>query len=55
MSDFSANDATLHPNSETSCAKVDSRVNRRAFLTGMGLGGAIFALSPHMRSIFEER
>ncbi len=54
MSDFSANDASLHPNSETPCARVDSRVNRRAFLAGMGLGGAIFAISPHVRSIFED-
>lgn len=54
MSDFSANDASLRPNSETPCARVDSRVNRRAFLAGMGLGGAIFAISPHLRSIFED-
>jgi 6-phosphogluconolactonase (cycloisomerase 2 family) len=53
MNDFTANNATLHPNSETSCAPIDSRVNRRAFLAGMGLGGAIFALFPHVRSIFE--
>ncbi|MGC1869400.1 MAG: beta-propeller fold lactonase family protein [Acidobacteriaceae bacterium] len=53
MSDFTANEAALHRNAETSCSKVDSRVNRRAFLAGMGLGGAVFALSPHVRSIFE--
>ncbi len=35
------------------CSPIDSRVNRRAFLAGMGLGGAIFAISPHVRSIFE--
>ena len=28
-------------------------MNRRAFLAGMGLGGAVFALSPHFRSVFE--
>ncbi len=53
MSDFIDNDATPDPNSETPSAPIDSRVNRRAFLAGMGLGGAIFALSPHVRSIFE--
>lgn len=59
MSDFTANEAALHRNSlignsETSCLPIDSRVNRRAFLAGMGLGGAVLALSPlHLRSSVE--
>ena len=54
MSDFTPNETALHPNAETPCAKIDSRVNRRAFLAGMGLGGAAVALSPlHLRSVFE--
>ena len=53
MSDLTANETARQPNAETSPAKIDSRVNRRAFLAGMGLGGAIFAISPHVRSIFE--
>ncbi|HUZ93432.1 MAG TPA: beta-propeller fold lactonase family protein [Edaphobacter sp.] len=61
MNDFTANEAALHQdsligNSETSCAPIDSRVNRRTFLTGMGLGGAVLALSPfHLPSVFESR
>ena len=58
MSDFTGNEAAPHrdsliASSETSCAPIGSRVNRRAFLAGMGLGGAIFAISPYVRSIFE--
>jgi 6-phosphogluconolactonase len=53
MSDFTDNGAALRRNAERSCAPIDSRVNRRAFLAGMGLGGAVFAISPHVRSIFE--
>lgn len=53
MSDFTVNGTSFQRNAETSCSPTDSRVNRRAFLAGMGLGSAIFALSPHLRSIFE--
>ena len=54
MSDFTNNDATLRRNAERSCAPIDSRLNRRAFLTGIGLGGAAIALSPlHFGSLFE--
>lgn len=61
MNDFTANEAAHHQdsliwNSETSCAPIDSRVNRRTFLTGMGLGGAVIALSPlPLRSLLEGR
>ncbi len=59
MSDFTNNEAALHQDSlignfETSCAPSTSGVNRRAFLTGMGLGGTALALSTlHLRSVFE--
>ena len=59
MSDFTTNEAALHQDglsgdSEPSCLPIDSRVNRRAFLAGMGVGGAALALAPlHLRSIFE--
>jgi 6-phosphogluconolactonase len=58
MSNFVANEAEHHRdslvgNSETKCSPIDSRVNRRAFLAGVGLGGAVFAISPHVRSIFK--
>jgi 6-phosphogluconolactonase (cycloisomerase 2 family) len=59
MSDFTPDATALHQdsligNSETSCSPIDSRVNRRAFLAGMGLGGAALALSPlRLRSVFE--
>ena len=60
MNDFTANEAEHHRdsligNSETKCSPIDSRVNRRAFLASMGLGGAVFAISPHVRSIFKSR
>jgi 6-phosphogluconolactonase (cycloisomerase 2 family) len=50
MSDSTTNDAALGQgssveNSEASCASIDSRVNRRTFLAGMGMGGAVLALS----------
>lgn len=59
MSDFTTNEAALHEdspigNSETSSSPIDSRVNRRAFLAGIGLGGAALALAPlHLRSLVE--
>jgi len=54
MSDLTANEAAFHPNAEASCGRIDSRVNRRAFLAGMGLGGAALALLPlHLGSVFE--
>lgn len=51
MSDFTENEAAIHRdslnmNSETECATIDSRVSRRTFLAGMGMGGAALALSP---------
>lgn len=45
MNDFSANEAPTH----------NLRVNRRAFLTGMGLGGAAFLLSPlHLPAVLRK-
>jgi 6-phosphogluconolactonase (cycloisomerase 2 family) len=46
MSDFTDKNAALGQNPESSCAPIGSRVNRRAFLTGIGLSGAAIALSP---------
>lgn len=59
MSDFTSNQAAPHDdsligNSETSCVPIGSRVNRRAFLAGIGVGGAALALSPlRLPSVFE--
>jgi 6-phosphogluconolactonase len=54
MSDFTDNNAALSRNAESSDAPIGSRVNRRAFLAGMGMGGAAIALSPlHLGSVFE--
>ena len=54
MSDSTDNGAELCRNDEGSRAPADSRVNRRAFIAGMGLGGAAVALSPlHLGSVFE--
>lgn len=54
MRDFTDNNAALRRNAESSRAPFGSRVNRRAFLAGMGLGGAAVALSPlHLGSVFE--
>ena len=55
MSDFTTNKAAIQPNASTSCAKTRPGLNRRAFLAGMGLGGAVFALSPQLqlRSVWQ--
>ncbi|HZD76815.1 MAG TPA: beta-propeller fold lactonase family protein [Acidobacteriaceae bacterium] len=58
MNELPSNEGAIRGDSlighaETASAKVDSRVNRRAFLGGMGLGSAFFALSPHLRSVLE--
>lgn len=56
MSDFTDCENPLQLNAETSCAGVDSRINRRAFLASMAWGGAALALSPlHFRSVSERR
>jgi 6-phosphogluconolactonase len=59
MSDFTGNEAAPHGysligNSETSCVPSGWSVNRRAFLAGIGVGGAALALSPlRLPSVFE--
>lgn len=59
MSDLTADETAKQQDcstgsSEPSCASIASRVNRRAFLTGMGLGGAALAISPlRVASVFK--
>lgn len=60
MNDFAANEAALRrnsliANSEAEPRPRNSRVDRRAFLTGIGLGGAAFLLSPfRLRAVFRK-
>jgi 6-phosphogluconolactonase len=60
MSDFAANEAALRrnsliANSEAEPGPRNSRVDRRAFLTGIGLGGAALLLSPlHLPAVFRK-
>jgi 6-phosphogluconolactonase len=59
MNDFAANGAarrnSLTTNSEAEIWPHNSRVDRRAFLTSIGLGGAALLLSPlHLPAVFRE-